>query len=405
MLSPAMLLLRNVIQPYEWGPVDGLAGLVGSEPTGDHEAELWAGTHDRGPSVVVGGAHNGRSLAEVIAEDPRSFLGADLADQGVTSLPFLLKVLSIGEPLSLQAHPSVEQAEAGFEREEAAGVAIDAPDRTYRDRCAKPEMLVALTPTWALCGFRAPLAAAELVADLGVPATDPLVTALRGGGPDALRNALAWLLRLQGDERDAVTGEVSAAAAEAIGGVEDRSDPRWWVVLLAANHPVDPTCLAPLLLELLVLDPGEAVHLPAGNLHAYLEGAGVEIMQASDNVLRGGLTPKHIDVDGLLAIVAFEPGVPSRPAAADVSAGVTTYDPGEQSFGLVRVDAAGPVTVDPVGPSLLLAVGGEIDVASITGGLTIAHGEATFVAPGEGPLIVTGSGTLWWATVGNGLPR
>ena len=396
-----MLLLRNVIQAYPWGPIDGMVPLLGNQPTGDHQAELWVGTHERGPSVVVGGDHDGRTLAEVIAEDPRTYLGSELADAGATALPFLLKVLAIGEPLSLQAHPSAEQATAGFDREEAAGVAIDAPDRTYRDRSPKPEALVALVETWALCGFRPPLAAAELIEEIDVNALDPLLAILRAPGPDALHDALAWVLRLAGDERHEVATATAAAASKATSGASDRSDPRWWVARLAADYGGDPTCLAPLLMELLTLAPGEAVHLGAGNLHAYLEGAGVEIMAASDNVLRGGLTDKHIDVDGLLAVLRFEPGVPTRPAASDENSNTVAYDCGEAAFLLTRVDLSdGPVSIAPTGPSLLLAVGGEGDVAGIGGGLVVGHGDAVFVAPGEGPLLLTGSGTLWWATVG-----
>ena len=389
-----MLLLRDEVQPYEWGPIDGLVPLVGVPATGAHQAELWVGTHPRGPSVVASGPADGSPLLEVLTED------------GEGALPFLLKVLAIGQALSVQAHPSAEQAEAGFAREEAAGVPIDAPERNYRDANPKPEALVALVPTWVLCGFREPMEAAELVADLGVAALDPLVAALREGGAKGLGDALRWLLHIPVDERDQVAGEAETAAADALDGGEDRADPRWWVVRLAAEQPGDPTCLMPLLLELLRLEPGEAVHLPAGNLHAYLEGAGVEIMRASDNVLRGGLTPKHVDVDELLSILRLAPGLPARPITCELGGGVTTYDCGEASFALVRVDpSAGPVPIEPTAPSLLLAVGGEVDVAGPDDGVSIAHGDAAYVGAGEGPLVVSGSGVLWWATTGDGLPR
>ena len=157
-----MLLLSTTVKSYAWGRTDGIAALVGSEPTGGPEAELWVGTHPAGPSVVVGDPE-GRTLAEVIASDPRRWLGPDLAGAGFTALPFLLKVLAIGQPLSLQAHPSTSQAEAGFDREEANGISLDDPGRTYRDRSAKPEALVSLTDTWAMCGFRPTEEAVALV--------------------------------------------------------------------------------------------------------------------------------------------------------------------------------------------------------------------------------------------------
>ncbi|WP_421120145.1 mannose-6-phosphate isomerase, class I [Aquihabitans daechungensis] len=319
-----MLLLRNPIQPYAWGPVDGLEPLVGTEPTGDHEAELWVGTHPRGPSTVVGGEHDGRSLAEVIAQDPARWLGSDLAGAGHTALPFLLKVLAIGQPLSLQAHPSAEQAAEGFAREEAAGIPIDATERNYRDPSPKPEALVALTPTWALCGFRPSIEAANLLAGLGVDAFDPLVEALASGGDDGLRTVLGWLLRLDRSSRSSIADAV-AASVERLKG-DDREDPRIWVRRLVQAFPGDPTAVAPLLLNVVRLEPGEAVHLPAGNLHAYLDGAGVEIMAASDNVLRGGLTPKHVDVDELLSVLRFEPGSPPsrRPPTSATASPPTT---------------------------------------------------------------------------------
>ena len=150
-----MLLLDNTIQNYAWGTRNGMAPLVGTTPSGQPEAELWVGTHPIAPSRVVGDPL-GRSLADVIAEDPHRWLGPELADRGHRALPFLLKVLAVGEPLSIQAHPSEAQARRGFAREEEAGIPIDAANRTYRDPNAKPEALVALTDTWALCGFRNP---------------------------------------------------------------------------------------------------------------------------------------------------------------------------------------------------------------------------------------------------------
>ncbi|MGI8756939.1 MAG: mannose-6-phosphate isomerase, class I, partial [Acidimicrobiales bacterium] len=351
----------------------------------------------------------GRTLGEVIADDRARWLGPDLAERDPSGLPFLLKVLAIGEALSVQAHPSAEQARSGFDAENAAGIAVDAPERTYRDPGAKPEALVALVDTWVLCGFRDPLVAADLVDGLGVAVLDPLVATLRTGGPDALCDALTWLLGLEAEASTEVVGAAAAASSAAASSTsrsENRHDPRWWVAHLAAGHPDDPACLVPLLLEVLLLHPGQAVHLPAGNLHAYLEGAGVEILASSDNVLRAGLTRKHVDVDSLLAVLRFEPGVPPRPVRTEVGPGITTYDAGEAAFALARVDAsAATIEIRPNGPSLLLAVGGTVDVAGIDDGVSIGHGDAAFVAPGEGPLMVTGNGTLWWATTGDALPR
>jgi mannose-6-phosphate isomerase len=397
-----MLLLHNTIQRYAWGRRNGMAELVGSEPTGGPEAELWVGAHPVAPSRVVDDP-NGRTLAEVIAADPERWLGPDLVARGVTTLPFLLKVLAIGTPLSLQAHPSRDEARAGFRREEEAGIPRDAPERTYRDANAKPEALVALTDTWALCGFRTPQEAAHLLEPLGVAVLDPLRTVLVGGSGSALADALSWVLHLDGSERVAVAQAVATAARRCSSGAG--SDPYHWVVELARHHPGDPGCLAPILLHVLHLAPDEAVHLPAGNLHAYLCGAGVELMAASDNVLRGGLTPKHIDVDELLQVLRFDPGVPTPPVRAHPAPDLTTYDCGEDDFGLVAVDPSpAGTTISPRGPSLLLATGGPVRVLGPSGPVSIHGGAAAFVPPGHGELTVTGPGRLWWATVGRPLP-
>jgi mannose-6-phosphate isomerase len=380
-----------------------LADLVGTPPSGGPEAELWVGTHPGAPSVVCGGEHDGRTLAEVVAADPTRWLGPDLAAAGHVALPFLLKVLAIGKPLSLQAHPSLEQARAGFAREEAAGLPIDAAERNYKDDGPKPEALVALTATWAMCGFRHPAEAADLVAGLGLAELGPLVDALASGGGDGLRAVLGWLLRLEGRARTDLAEAIAGAVATVRG--EDPDDPRTWVRRLVHGFPGDPTAIAPLLLNVVRLEPGEAVHLPAGNLHAYLDGAGIEIMAASDNVLRGGLTPKHVDVDELLSVLRFVPGVPAAPVVRTAGR-CTTYDAGEEAFALAVV-APGeePLRVEPKGPALALAVGGPVTLEAGDAVLEVAHGRAAFLPPSAVGVEISGPGHLWWATTGVGLPR
>ena len=403
-----MLLLRNSVLPYAWGRTNGLAAIVGSSPSGGPEAELWVGTHPSAPSRVVGDPED-RTLAEVIASNPERWLGAELADKGLTSLPFLLKVLAVGSPLSLQAHPSDDQAQKGFARENAAGLPLTAASRTYRDASAKPEALVALTDTWAICGFREPEVSARLIRALGSDALRPLADALALGGPGALHDALSWVLHLEGQLRavvaDALAVVVNLPLIHEVAITEEDRRALDWVRRLVETYPGDPTAVAPLLLHVLELKAGDAVHLPAGNLHAYLEGAGVEVMAASDNVLRGGLTPKHIDVDELLAILHFEPGVPPPPERRMVADGVVVYDSAEESFGLTVVRPEDrTIEIEPSAVSLLLAVAGEVTVSGRDDTFVLDRGMAAFVPPGSGPLVVSGPGELWWATVGNGLP-
>lgn len=400
-----MLLLRNPIQAYAWGAVDGIARLVGSVPTGGPEAELWVGTHPLAPSVVASDPA-GRTLAEVIAADPVRWLGAELAGHGHTALPFMLKVLAIGSPLSLQAHPSAEQAAVGFAREEAAGIARDAPTRTYRDPNPKPEALVALLPTTVVCGFRSVDEALALVVELAIADLAPLVEQLTSGHADAMRSALSWVLRQGASEQSDLAGQIASVVARVPAGVAvapDADEALAWVRRLGIAHPGDLGCLAPLLLHVVHLAPGDAVHLPAGNLHAYLDGAGVEVMAASDNVLRGGLTPKHIDVDELLSVLEFAPGIPTAPTMT-AGPGVQRYEAGEEAFGLVCITAGdSPVVRSVAAPGLLLAEGGAVRLSRSGVDLVVDHGAAAFVAPGADPVQVSGPGRLWWASTGPGL--
>ncbi len=392
-----MLLLDNPVQHYAWGLRDGLSRLLGTPPSGEPEAELWVGTHPRATSVVAAGPLAGRSLAEVVSLDPMRWLGTDRAEPGA-ALPFLLKVLAIGEPLSLQAHPSAQQASVGFAREETRGVAPDAPDRTYRDRSAKPEVLVALAETFALCGFREPGEVADLLQPLGDPVA-PMLALLRVSD-DPLRDAMSWLLQAPPPLRD---GVAKAAAAASAGRAPDPTDPWAWVADLAARYPGDPTAVAPLLLELVHLVPGQAVHLPAGNLHAYLLGAGIEVMAASDNVLRGGLTPKHVDVDELLHVLRFEPGTPPPPRQRVVGA-VRCYDAGEEAFGLAAiVPEVGGAWIRTAAPSILLPIGDTATIAAGGEHFEVGGGRAVLVEPGV-DVLVRGRRPVWWATTGAGLP-
>lgn len=399
----AMLALRTVVQPYAWGRVDGMAPHLGTPPTGRPEAELWVGTHPGAPSIVDG---DERTLASVIASDPSRHLGPELAAKGLTALPFLLKVLAIGSPLSLQAHPSAEQAEEGFAREEAAGIAPDDPRRTYRDPSPKPEALVALVDTWALCGFRTPETARRLTTSLDLPTLDPLLERLDDAAD--LRDAFAWLLRLEGDDRSKLIGQLADRLPPDPDAAVDSADPsgaastRAWIARLQAAFPGDPTVLVPLLVDIVRIPAGASVHLPAGNLHAYLDGAGIEIMAASDNVLRGGLTPKHIDVDELLTIIRFEPGHPDPPMEHRIAGGIV-FDCGEDAFLLAALDPAAEPVLSPDAPSLLLATGGPVRLEQRGSTVELDAGRAAFVAPGEPPITVTGSGRLWWATTGAGI--
>lgn len=369
-----MLVLDNAVQRYAWGAVDGLSDLLGTPPSGGPEAELWVGAHPVAPSTVVGGP----PLDRAVASDPDGLLGAASRARHGVRLPVLLKVLAIGSPLSIQLHPDDDQAAAGFAREEAARVPVDDPTRTYRDPYAKPETLVALRPTWTLAGFRTGPDAAARLRDLGGAVA---VLAERvADRPDA-RDALVALLTASAADRAAFA---SAAAATTGSGADD--DPLTWVGRLAAAYPGDPTALAPLVLDLHHLAPGRGVFLPAGVPHAYLRGAGVELMAASDNVVRGGLTPKHVDTAELVALLAA-PGTGATWLDGDpLAPGVTRYAPPGAG---IRLDhhhpdaGTGSAVAAGDGPALVLAVAGPVTVTAGAVAVTVAPGGAVLLTPAD----------------------
>ncbi|GHG41492.1 mannose-6-phosphate isomerase, class I [Streptomyces zaomyceticus] len=378
--------LVNTVRPYAWGSTTAIPELLGIAPTGEPQAEMWMGAHPGAPSRTERG-----SLNELIDADPVRELGERSVEKFGPRLPFLLKVLAAGAPLSLQAHPDLDQARAGHAAEEAAGIPVDAPHRTYKDANHKPELICALTPFDGLCGFRAPAESADLIAALGVDSLKPYVDLLHAQPEEAaLREVLTALLTADPEEMAHTVAE-AAVAADRLGG--DHAP----YAALAHHYPGDPGVIAAMLLNRVRLQPGEALYLGAGVPHAYLEGLGVEIMANSDNVLRCGLTPKHVDVPELLRVVRFEPADPSvlRPEASPT--GEEVYDTPIDEFRLsrfVRPEGAAPTDLTSPTPQILLAVAGRPKAGEVT----LAPGESVFVPAGESAEL-TGTGTVFRATV------
>lgn len=296
--------ISNSPRDYAWGSEGRISALFGGESSA-REAELWLGTHSGSPART----DDGRSLSEVLDE------------AGVAHPPFLLKVLAAGSPLSLQAHPTTEQAEIGFERENAAGVPVDAPNRSYRDPYAKPEIIVAVTEFEALSGLRPQEDALQLVRT--VHSVDARVEPLVQHVGESIEAAVAWLLSGTsgvGGVVEAVSGAIPLIAAEDRAAADT-------VQRLSRHYPGDPgIVVGGLLLNRVTLAPEEALFLPAGNLHAYLEGVGIELMGPSDNVLRAGLTQKHIDIDELLQVADFTP-LPEPRMRRETLPGAIRYAP------------------------------------------------------------------------------
>ena len=414
--------IGNTPRDYAWGSTSAIAGFLGVAASGGPEAELWLGAHPGSPARILHDASVDQpDLAAWIAADPHAALGPELASRGAR-LPFLLKLLAAAEPLSLQAHPTPEQARAGFAREEAEGVPVTAYDRNYRDPFHKPELVVAVSETFeALSGFR-PLdevaGVLQVLRDADAASETPEPGALdllaaRLGGADPLRDTVEWLLR---DGRGGDTGEASwvtqrvtelAASDVALGSAYRPSFES--VAALAEVYPGDPGVVISLLLNRVTLRRGEALYLAAGNIHAYLAGLGIELMAASDNVLRGGLTPKHIDVTELLDVLDFTPIAPPRLEPVDVSAGVVVFRPDVPDFVLYRAEPAANQRADAPadaarvaldGPAIVLAEGGPLRLRGDRGAAELARGEALYVTPEEGELEITGEGIAWIATTG-----
>ncbi|WP_063740147.1 mannose-6-phosphate isomerase, class I [Amycolatopsis jejuensis] len=350
--------LVTAVRRYEWGSRTAIPALRGVPPDGEPQAELWMGASSRVGEVP---------LSAVIEADPAGVLGAEVVRAFGPRLPFLLKVLAVERPLSLQVHPDPAQAAAGFADEERRGVPLDAPHRTYRDPHHKPEMLYALTPFTGLSGFRPPASAADLLARLDVPAVRPYVEALRAGG-DALRVVMS-----------AILAQERQVTAEMVGAVRGLEEP---YAGLAALYPGDPGVIAALLLNVVRLRAGAALYVGAGVPHAYLSGMGVEIMSDSDNVLRCGLTRKHVDVPGLLQVVRFEPQVPEVVRGMDVG-GETVYPVPAREFRLSRVAVEGERVVGCGGPQILLCTQGRVEVRTLASAMVLRGGDSVFVPAGE----------------------
>jgi mannose-6-phosphate isomerase len=391
-----MWQLTNTVRHYPWGSHTVIPELLGEpSPAEQPCAELWMGAHPGDPSVLS----DGTPLDKAIAEAPERLLGPEVVERFGPRLPFLLKVLAADAPLSLQAHPTTEQARAGFAAEEAAGIPRDDPTRTFKDPHHKPELLLALTTFEALCGFRPVEESLHCLAKLQVPELKPTIAALARGG---LRAAIPQLLGLSDRRRSHLVETVAAAAARFVAA----ADPEFintyrWAASLAETYPGDAGVVISLMCNHLKLAPGEAVFLPAGNLHAYLSGAGVEIMAGSDNVLRGGLTTKHVDLAALIEVLDFtDRRVPVLHPV--LGPGGLRYPVPVEDFDLTRCQLdAGSGTLTTRGPQVLLCTEGRAVLASSDGELVLEKGASAFVPAGV-PLSATGPAVLYRATTNLG---
>lgn len=383
-----LITLTNTPRDYAWGSTTLIADLEGRAPTGRPEAEVWFGDHPGSPARVVGAARD-----EHLGEWRRRHGGTD----GSVPLPHLTKILAAGGPLSIQVHPSREQAREGFARDEAAGIPRDADVRNYRDDNHKPEVIVALGDTFeALAGLR-PVADTLRLLDALEPGAG--VAALRAqlagaDEADALRGALRWVLAAGHAEQ---VGEVISAARTARSA--EFADELNAVERIARVYPGDPGVVVALLMNHVTLRRGEALFVPAGALHAYLGGLGVEVMAASDNVLRGGLTGKHIDVDELLRVVDTRAGLPTVLAPVALAAGADLFAPDIDDFAVLRVDAVRGLRVVLDGDAVVVSTGAS-DIAGPSTSVHLEPGQGAFVTADEAHLDVSGGGAVFFTLTG-----
>ncbi|SMX88688.1 mannose-6-phosphate isomerase, type 1 [Brevibacterium iodinum ATCC 49514] len=428
--------LHNTVKKFEWGSTDAIPAILGTVPDGTPCAELWLGAHPVSPSRLdvghtraqaplerqnrlggqqaTGGVATeaeprlGPNLIEYLAGDPEGLLGHDSLESFGARLPFLLKVLSARKALSIQVHPNREQARAGFAAEEAAGPALDAPDRNFKDASAKPELIYALTDFHALTGFRPRKAVrATFERMLSQPLTPPsldvlgaIIAALKSFSESkALSRAVEIILS---DPR--TPGLVDEVAARGIDelpvGHISRSgsavDPAQTFCELVTDYPHDPGALVGLMLNRVHLQPGEALTMDAGVLHAYLFGTGIEIMASSDNVVRGGLTSKHVDIEQLSKITDFHAGAPRmvEPDHSGMLLGPT------DDFALQALRCPRMTTVERRGAAIVLCTAGTVTLSSLGSTLTLERGQSAFIAANEPTVTADGHGDLFVATTG-----
>lgn len=384
-----MQKLINSVQNYAWGSKTALTDLYGiANPNNLPMAELWMGAHPKSSSKIEDASGQARSLRDVIDADKAALLGDKVA-QRFGELPFLFKVLCAEQPLSIQVHPNKQASEIGFAKENAAGIPLDAAERNYKDPNHKPELVFALTPFLAMNAFREFSEIISLLQPVA-GANNAIAHFLENPNAEALSRLFASLLNMQGEEKSHALAVLKAALDS------QQGEPWETIRLIAQFYPDDSGLFSPLLLNVVKLNPGEAMFLFAETPHAYLQGVALEVMANSDNVLRAGLTPKYIDIPELVANVKFV----AKPAAELLTQPVKNG--AELDFPIPVEDFAFSLhdlsqtetTIAQESAALLFCVEGEATLHKGEQHLVLKPGESAFVAANESPVSVSGTGRL-----------
>lgn len=395
-----MELLTGRLRHYPWGSRELIANLRGEEAASRPEAEVWFGAHPAA-SATVGDSE----LIDIITADPDYQLGERVRDRFGDNLPFLLKLLAAAEPLSLQAHPSLTQAQEGFERENAQGIDIAADNRNYKDANHKPELIVALTEFEAMAGFRPIAKTLELFEALDCAELERYLAMLdRSEASESadLRVLFTTWITIPSASRTKLIDDIVTSAALALA----RPDlPEWMaeelsnVVALHQRYPYDVGVLGALLLNKFTLQPGEGLYLNAGQLHAYVKGLGVEIMANSDNVLRGGLTSKHVDVPELVRVLEFESLEDPR-VNPEIEGSHVAYPTPIDEFSLSKWELTEEATFNEDGPAIVLVTDGTAELTCGKQHVSAKAGEAVWVPAGDPEVRLAATGaTVFLATV------
>lgn len=384
-----MQKLINSVQNYAWGSKTALTELYGiANPDNQPMAELWMGAHPKSSSKVQDAQGHLHSLRDVIEQDKSGLLGNAVAER-FGELPFLFKVLCADQPLSIQVHPNKQASEIGFAKENAAGIPLDAAERNYKDPNHKPELVFALTPFLAMNAFR-PFS--EIISLLQpVAGANPAIAHfLQEPGAERLSQLFASLLNMQGDEKSRALAVLKAALNS------EQGEPWQTIRVISEFYPDDSGLFSPLLLNVVKLNPGEAMFLFAETPHAYLQGVALEVMANSDNVLRAGLTPKYIDIPELVANVKFTPKPASELLTQPVKQAAALEFPipvDDFAFSLLDLSTAG-TDVAQQSAAILFCVEGEAVLSKGSEKLVLKPGESAFISAKESPVTVSGIGRL-----------
>ncbi len=383
--------MQNQIQKYEWGSSDYIANLLQVEKNDDSPwAELWMSAHDKAPSYLPDVDQN---LDKAIAKNPKEFLGDKVASQYNHKLPYLFKILSAKKPLSIQAHPNLEEAQRGFAHENQLGIHLTDFIRNYKDDNHKPELICALTEFHAMCGFRPAKEIIEFITQLNIlPFLDNFTEFVEEPNPENWKILFSELLTAPVEKKQQIIEKT-------VKNFHLLSDDfiRSWISKLLIEHPNDIGVISPLFLNTFVLQPGQAIFLEAGVLHAYLSGTGVEIMANSDNVLRGGLTSKNIDVNELTNVLKWDMKKADI-QAYDSNQEIINYQVPINEFCLKRINLAGKSTFNNGNPTMLLVINGEIEVTTADEAQVLKQGQTLFITSEADIIILSGKGLLYLAS-------